>query len=208
MNRFKIIIIAILTAGFVISCNSPTDIDTPHEETPLGKVNAYLSEFNVEQYGKIYTFKADDYKFFVNLNNEPNRLWVDINLDSYENPVDEVLRVAMKKMSIHLDSVELANGKIAILEDTLNYIGLELYRWKNPLALETKFDIKSLSTLSEMSYEIDKMRKTIKLNFDIKITDIIVRTEVNDDGYGGKIFFESTESKLIPVKVALVLKYI
>lgn len=208
MKIWKLIILAIITAGLAISCNSPTSIDTPNEETPLGKVNAYLSEFKVEQYGKTYSFKADDYKFFINLQSEPNRIWVDINLDAYESPIDDVLRLALKKMSIHLDSVELVNGKFRIIEDTTNYIGLELYRWENPEALETKFDIKSLSTLSEVSYEIDKMKKTIKLNFDIKITDLTVRTEVHDDGYGGKLFFESTESKNIPVKVAFILKYI
>ncbi len=208
MYKWKIIILAVITAGLAISCNSPTDIDTPNEETPLGKVNAYLSEFKVEQYGKINTFKADDYSFFINLQSDPNRLWLNINLESYNNPVDEVLRLALRKLSIRLDSVELVNGKFIIHEDGKNNIDIDLFRWENPKALETKFDVKSLSTLSELSYEVDKMRKTIKINIDIEITDIIVRTEIHDNGYGGRIFFESTESKSIPVKVALILKYI
>lgn len=197
----------VLTAGILISCNSPMSVDTPREETPIGKVNAYLSEFSLEQYGKVSTFKADEYNFFINLYSNPNMLWADIVLDAYSNPVDEVLRIALKKISIHLDSVKLVDGNYVIPEDTYNFIDFEFFRWENPDVLETKFET-TTNTTSVMNYKIDKIRKVITLNFDININDVTNRIEAKSDGFGGVIYFESSESKTIPVKLTLMLKYI
>lgn len=199
----------IATLGVLIySCNSPMSVDTPREETPMGKVQAYLSEYTVEQYGNTYTFNANDNKMFINLYSEPNRIWLDLKLESFTNPVNELLRVAVKSINVHLDSVEFKNGKFEIMNELNNKLDFEYFRWEDPEVLETIFDEKNSQTGSTVEFKIDKINKIITIVFDIRIDDNIERIETKYDDNGGISTFTSTESKTFNVKVNLKLKYI
>jgi hypothetical protein len=208
MKIWKLLIL-IATLGVIIySCNSPMSVDTPREETPMGKVQAYLSEFTVEQYGKVYTFNANDYKVFINLYSEPNRLWLDLSLESFTNPVDELLRVAVKRINVHLDSIELKNGPFILKNEPDNKVDFEYFRWKDPDVIKTEFDEKNSKTGSTVEFKIDKINKSITIFFDIRIDDNVDRIETKYDDNGGISTFTSTETKTFNLKVNLKLKYI
>jgi hypothetical protein len=207
MKKWKLLILIAIWGVLLYSCNSPMSVDTPREETPMGKVQAYLSEFTIEQFGKVYTFNANDNKMFVNLYSEPNRLWLDLSLESFANPVDELLRIAVKRIKVHLDSIELKNGPYELKNEPDSKVDFEFFRWENPDVMETKFEANTnVNTL--VNFKIDKINKSVTISFDIKIDDFVSRIETKRQDNGGFGEFISTETKTFYVKVNLKLKYI
>jgi hypothetical protein len=128
-------------------------------------------------------------------------------LESFTNPVDELVRVAIRKISVHLDSVELKNGSFLLENEPFCKLDFEFFRWIDPKSIETQF-VENTKKEVSAEYKIDKINKVISINFIINVNDFVSRIETKYDDNGGINTFESSEAKNFKVKVNLNLKYI